>query len=91
MLAKPTGNPPAGAIAFKVTVPVATWSAETVAGLKASAVTAGGFIVRVALLLEPPEDAVIVALVVLATATVATWKVTLVVPEGTVAVAEKDR
>ena len=90
LLVRATGNPPEGAIAFNVTVQVDIWPALTLAGLNATAATAGGLIVRIADLLEPLNEAVVVALAELATATVWTTKLTLVAPAGTVTVAGTD-
>jgi hypothetical protein len=87
LLVRATGNPPAGAIALRVTVPTDTCPELTLAGLNASEATTGGLMVRAADLLEPSNDAVIVALVEPATAVVETANVTLLAPAGTRAVA----
>jgi hypothetical protein len=60
LLIRPTGNPPGGAFAFSVTVPVDIWPPITLDGLNASAVTTGGSSVRVAIDCDPLNDAVIV-------------------------------
>jgi hypothetical protein len=61
LLIRLTGNPPAGAAAFRVTVPVDIWPPVTLEGLNASALATGGCSVRVAVECDPLNDAVTVA------------------------------
>jgi hypothetical protein len=87
LLLNATGNPPAGAGAFSVTAPVDTWPTATIAGLNVRLATTGGSSVNLAVLLDVPNPAPIVAVRGCATAVVATLKVVPVVPPGTVTLA----
>jgi hypothetical protein len=79
-----TGRPPDGAGPLRVTVPVEGLPPITDAGLSESAEGTGALMVRIAVLLTEPVVAVIVELVLVATAVVVTVKVAVVAPAGTV-------
>ena len=88
-----TTAPPAGAAAVSVIDPVDDAPPTTLVGdtPRADSVAAeGGFTVNVALALPPPKDPEIVTAVGPGTADVATAKVLLVDPAGTVTVAGSD-
>ena len=86
LLIRLTGNPPAGAFAFNVTVPVDIWPPVTLDGLKASAATTGGSSVMVAIDCDPLNDAVTVAEICWATAIELMLKLALSAPAATVTV-----
>lgn len=91
LLDRLTAMPPAGAAPVRVTVPVEELPPATEAGFSASDISAGpepaGVIVSDAVWLIPPYVAVIVAVVPELTALVATVKVVVVLPAGTVTLA----
>jgi len=88
LLESETAAPPAGAGAFKVAVPVEGDPPVTLAGLTASAESAGGITVSDAVCDAPlPSVAEIATAVDAATAVVVTVKVALEAPAGTVTLA----
>ena len=86
MLERATTAPPAGAIPFRVTVPVELFPPTTVAGLKVKAESVGGFTVMIAVRVFPAL-AEIVTTFELATALVVTVKLAVVAPGATVTLA----
>jgi len=87
LLCSETRMPPVGAGPVRVTVPVDGLPPTTDVGFTLTAESAGGLTVSVAVALTPPYDAVIVAGVELATATVVTGKVALVALAATLTLA----
>ena len=91
LLVRPTFNPPVGALAVSVTVPVAEMPPTTVAGFTPSDRTDGAFIVRVPAFEMPLKVAEIVASFCALTALVFTanvaelWPAATVTDAGTVA------
>jgi len=87
LLIRSTVSPPAGALAFRLTVAVATCPVARFVGLKASPATTAGLIVRVLDLRLPFSEAEIMAIVWTATGFDTIAKDVLVALAGTVTVA----
>ena len=85
LLDRTTTVPPGGAPALRVTVPVANSPPTTFVGLRVSEVSLGGGVtVRAAVWIAPEFEAVMVAVVELATTAVVTVKLALVAAAATV-------
>jgi hypothetical protein len=82
-----TTRPPLGAGPLKVTVPCELLPPVTLVGFSEIVLNAGGFTVRVAVMVTPALTAEMVADVVLATTVVVTVKVALLAPPATVTLA----
>ena len=86
-LVRATVMPPMGALPVSVTVPVELDPPVTVVGLRVRVESAGGFTVRVAVLLIPPAEAVITTGVWAATGVVRMVNVAVLLPDATVTLA----
>lgn len=82
-----TTAPPAGAGPLKVTVPVEDLPPTTAVGLKVKELSTGGFTVSVAVCVTPLYLAVIVTVVLVATALVVIVNVAVLKPAATVTLA----
>src|ERR1700734_2780485 len=81
---RPTIMPPFGAAPFSVTVPVEVHPPGTDVGFKLSMASSGGLIVKIAVSVIEPCDAVIVAEAMLETGVVVIVNVAVVAPAATV-------
>ncbi|MEO8586712.1 MAG: hypothetical protein ABI584_11165, partial [Acidobacteriota bacterium] len=86
LLVRPTAKPPKGATLERVTVPTDGVPPFTAAGFRERLETTGGLIVRAAVLVSPPAEAVIVAVVRDPTTAVLIVNVAIVAPSATVTV-----
>jgi hypothetical protein len=86
-LARATVRPPVGAALVRVTFPVTAIPPRTEEGVNTNEATDGGMTDNVALTVDPPEVAEMVAAVALATGLTVTENVTVCDPTGTVTLA----